>query len=88
MMRSREEFVQRWKAHVAGVIALGSGKVNRLVTAPFEGAKAFGQVLVDLEKTTDVLLGQLYDDCVKDMVKGDAKAVANGAPPTVPALRK
>lgn len=61
-MKSREEFIKRWRAHTAGLLALNGAKVRRLMTGPIESAGAFGQVILDLEETTTILLGQLYDD--------------------------
>ena len=59
-MMSQDEFVRKWKHHTAGIIALGSSKLNRVVTAPFANAAAFGQVVCDLDETAESLLIQLY----------------------------
>jgi hypothetical protein len=63
-MRTRDEFRRRWRNHVAGLLALGSGRVRRLITAPFESAAAFGETMNGLGETADTLLDQLYDDLV------------------------
>lgn len=59
---TREEFIRRWKSHVAGVIALGSDKIRRIHSAPFASVAAFGAAMIELDPTTERLLGQLFDD--------------------------
>lgn len=61
---TREEFVRRWRGHVAGIIALGGPKVRKLLTGPIESAASFGDTLFELDETTTALLGQLYDHLI------------------------
>lgn len=57
---TREQFVRKWRAHMAGVIALGSAGLRKTLTSPLE-PQAFGATITDISQTTDTLLGQLYD---------------------------
>lgn len=61
-MKTKDEFIRRWKAHVAGIVALGSADVRSLIVGPFESARAFGNVMTGLGDTAEKLLKQLYDD--------------------------
>ncbi len=58
---TKEDFIRRWKSHVAGCIALGSDKARRVNSGTFEAVAAYGAVLVELNDTTERLLSQLYD---------------------------
>ncbi len=59
-MKSENEFLDRWRAHVAGLIALGSGQVRKVLTGPIESPAQFGQVMSDLADTSTDLLRDLY----------------------------
>ncbi len=58
---TREQFIERWKRHTAGVIALGSSTVRPLAQGEFKNAADFGGVLVNLNDEAVKLLGQLFD---------------------------
>ena len=61
-MKTKDEFIRRWKAHVAGVIALGAAKTRRILTGTIEGPADLGLLMLELTETTEQLLRHMYDD--------------------------
>lgn len=78
MNQDRDRFIERWKRHVAGVIALGGVQVKRIKATTLieageqQPAEAFGGLVMDLHEQTVTLLGQLYDD-LTTKVKAERK---------------
>lgn len=66
-MISRDEFIRRNRHKAAGIIALGSAKVNKLAIGPFDGAMQYGKVMLDIAETADWFLGELYDDIARSL---------------------
>ena len=58
---TRDEFTRRWRHHVAGVIALGTERIRKVLSGRLDKAADYGEALLGLEATTDTLLGQLWD---------------------------
>lgn len=58
---TRDDFRRKWRAHVAGVIALGSAKGRKLYTGPIQSATEYGEVMTSLDDQADLLLCQLWD---------------------------
>lgn len=58
---NRDQFIERWKRHVIGVMALGSSSVRPLTQGTFKEIQEFGNVLSNLNDEAVKLLGQLYD---------------------------
>ena len=72
----RAAFIARWKAHVSGIIALGSASVRKVMVGPIESVQQYGQAMLDVTDTSERLLGQLFDDARKT-----ARHHANGTSP-------
>lgn len=65
---TKEEFVRRWKNHVAGMALFGMASERN--DGPFvRAAKVF-----DIPKNVEDLLGKMYDDLAAKPING------NGAP--------
>jgi hypothetical protein len=58
---TRDEFIARWRVHVAGVITLGGAELRRALSGGAVTADTFGKAMLDLTPTTDSLLGRIYD---------------------------
>ena len=58
---NRDQFIARWRAHVAGTIALGGQTVRKSLSGATLTDEIVGKALLDLGPTTDNLLGRLYD---------------------------
>ena len=75
-MRSRDEFIARWRNHVAGVVSMGSAEMRKSLNSPLASTADFGSAIMRVADTTESLLGKLYDDLVQPMpVIGNGKAV-------------
>lgn len=73
MTRQREdEFVARWKAHVAGTIALGNAKARVVLVGAFDGKSSAEKTLAELDETAETLLRKLFRDFSRQAV-ADAK---------------
>jgi hypothetical protein len=71
MNRSREDFVNRWKKHLAGLALYGA--VSEARDGPMVRASKMFNIPAEVEK----LLGQLYDD----LAPKEALKIANGGQP-------
>lgn len=58
---TRAEFIARWRAHVAGTIALGGQTIRKSLAGAVLTDEIVGKALLDLGPTTDGLLGRIYD---------------------------
>lgn len=64
---TREQFIEKWRRHVAGVIAVGGSRVRALRVASIAEAlqekppAEVGEIFVDVADESLKLLGQLYD---------------------------
>ena len=58
---NRDQFIARWRAHVAGTIALGGQTIRKSLAGATLTDEIVGKALLDLGPTTDHLLGRLYD---------------------------
>lgn len=61
-MKTKAEFIERWRRHVAGVIALGGEQYRRIQKQPLAEVVATGEMILSLAEQTSALLSQLYDD--------------------------
>jgi hypothetical protein len=62
---TREQAIDRYRAYVAGCIALGATKFRPRMKAALlgelDGVESFGQVLTQIDATAAELIGKLYD---------------------------
>lgn len=58
MNRSRDEFVRRWRAHVAGMALFG------LASEVKDGPLVRANKILDIPQEVESLLGKMYDDLV------------------------
>ncbi len=65
MKSIKEGFIERWRNHVAGMIALGSDTFRKLTTGQLKTVADAGEIMLGLGDTTDRLLGLLYEDLAK-----------------------
>lgn len=78
---NKDQFIARWRAHVAGTIALGGQTIRKSLAGATLTDEIVGKALLDLGPTTDGLLGRLYDSLFpKPEEKPDPKPAANGQP--------
>lgn len=73
-MKTRDEFIRRWKKVVAGTITLGTSKARVVLVGAFTGNSSAEAVLAELDSTTEELLGRLYDDLLPPAPKADGQA--------------
>jgi hypothetical protein len=76
---TEQQFIDRHRRYVAGVIGLGSSKVRKAFNGPLTNAQDFGDALMFLGDEADALLKRLYADLVK--------ALAPVQPPVTPAAQ-
>ena len=74
---TREQFIEKWRQKIAGVIALGCEETRKTFSAPLKSAEVTGACIFNLAETTQQLLGELYDDLAKTPTNGQPKP-ANG----------
>lgn len=60
-MKSKEEFQARFRFHVMGIIAFGSGEYRRSLASAVSTAHTHGEVMANINDTANKLLGDLYD---------------------------
>lgn len=58
-MKSREQFIERWKRHIAGMALFG------VVSEVRDGPLARAAKVLDLPAEVERLLGLMYDDLAK-----------------------
>ncbi len=62
MRLTKEEFIRRFRNHLAGVIATGRANVGKLYSAQkFSSVAEIGEVFNDLGTTSDATLAMFYD---------------------------
>ncbi len=62
MRITKEEFIRRFRNHLAGVIATGRANVGKLYSAQkFSSVAEIGEVFNDLGTTSDATLAMFYD---------------------------
>jgi hypothetical protein len=84
----RQSFVRRWKAHVAGTIALGNARARVILVGSFNGGSTAERFLSDLESVAEAMLGKIYDDLIQtqaEIFAGAAKSAREGLVPTAEA---
>jgi hypothetical protein len=80
-MRTRQDFIARWRTLTAGTITLGTSRARvQLIGRISSGPGSAEEVLAKIDETTDELLGRLYDDLTKDMPlpQSNGKTTAKG----------
>lgn len=63
---SLDDFIKKFRAYTAGVIALGTIQPRKLLAGKYDDPQFVGQVVVDLDATTIHLLTTLYRALVPD----------------------
>lgn len=58
----RLQFIAKWRAYLAGTIALGGDDIRKSLAGQSVTAEALGRGMLGLTPTTDNLLGRLFDD--------------------------
>jgi hypothetical protein len=80
---TREQFVERYEAYVAGVIALGTTQYRAslkeaLTVGGADAVEAHGRILKGLGPEARTLLGKLYDAILPATPKANGNGHANG----------
>lgn len=79
---TRAEFVQKWRTHLVGKLALGTTDFRKSLAAAFNAAnvnsdEALGVVLARLPAEADAMLGMMYDSLQSaNGTNGHAKRLA------------
>lgn len=60
----RALFIAKFRAKLAGTIALGGEQIRKSLAGGYVTAEKFGESLLDLTPTTDKLLGEFFEELV------------------------
>ncbi len=66
-MRSRDEFIERWKRHIAGMALFG------IASEAKDGPLARTAKILEIPEHAEQLLGAMYDYLAKDNANGKAR---------------
>lgn len=58
---TREQFITRWRRHVAGTIVLGRDRCRPIRKGHLQEAHQAGEIVYSLAAEVDELLGKLFD---------------------------
>jgi hypothetical protein len=72
-MKTKEEFVKHWRAHLAGLALFGVASEQK------DGALVRATKILDIPAEVEALLGRMYDHVTKEPPKLMTAAPVNGA---------
>lgn len=61
-----DDFIKKYKAYTAGVIALGTTNPRKLLAGKYDSPEAIGEAIASLDQTTVSLLSMLYKALVPE----------------------